>query len=73
MALNTDEETWRKSAKSSNLKTCYKSSRNFNTRIKKKNWVRSKYSWLPTTRLIAITYVLIRGDHSVQNYVIIEL
>jgi len=25
MALNTDEETWRKFAKSSNFKTCYKS------------------------------------------------
>jgi len=24
MALNTDEETWRKFAKASNLKTCYK-------------------------------------------------
>lgn len=54
MALNTDEETWRKFAKSSNLKTCYKSLNRARISTLEKNLVLSKYFWLPTTRLIAI-------------------
>ena len=54
MALNTDEETWRKFAKSSNLKTCYKILNRARISTQEKNWALCRYSWLPTTRLIAI-------------------
>lgn len=54
MALNTDEETWMKFAKSSTLKSVNKILNRARISTLEKNWVRSKYSWLPTTRLIAI-------------------
>lgn len=54
MALNTDEETWRKLAKLSNLKTCYNNLNRARISTLEKNWLRSKYSRLPTTRLIAM-------------------
>jgi hypothetical protein len=59
MALNTDEATLRKSAKSSNLKTFYKSLNRTRISTLKNNWVQNKYSWLPTTRLIAVKSIFI--------------
>lgn len=59
MALNTDEATLRKSAKSSNLKTFYTSLNRTRISTLKNNWVQNKYSWLPTTRLIAVKSIFI--------------